>query len=96
MTKGKTGAAAALGRGMQSATSSRRSLPAMPASGQASKYTILFDPEMTDRYDRLVMEARRRTGKRLTRANLLRAMLRILDDDQAMRDQVLDEAATEK
>lgn len=89
-------AAAALGRGMASATSSRQSLPAMPVTEQVSKYTAVLDGEMTDRYDRLVIDARRRTGKRVTRANLLRAMLRLLDDDQAIREQVLDEAAAEK
>lgn len=89
-------AAAALDRGIRSAASPRESVPAAPAGAGTSKYTVDLDGEMTERFDRLVTDARRRSGKRLRRAALFRAMLRVLDDDQTIRDLVLDEAAAEK
>jgi len=54
-----------------------------------SKYGVLLGQRDMDIWEDLCSEARRRVGRRVTKSEILRAMLALTADDKALRDQLL-------
>ena len=59
--------------------------PASDVGEPRSKYTVLLGQSDLDIWDELTAKARRATGRRITRAELLRAMLALTADDESLQ-----------
>lgn len=59
-----------------------------------TKYTALLTLDDAERFDQLATAARRRAGRVIGKADLMRALILLAADDAALRDQVIDQAAT--
>jgi 3-oxoacyl-ACP reductase-like protein len=51
-------------------------LPAPPAAPATRKYTVRLDAADADRFDELVLLARRRSGRRVEKSDLIRGLIR--------------------
>lgn len=65
-----------------------------------SKYGVLLGQRDMDRWEDLCVKARHRVGRRVTKSEILRAMLALAADDVALTEQLIDtlpaEALTEE
>ena len=70
--------------------------PARPPKEKpvTTKYTALLTLDDAERFDQLATHARRRAGRVIGKADLMRALILLAADDAALRDQVIDQAAT--
>jgi len=54
-----------------------------------SKYTALLDVETATAFDELALRARRATGRRVEKSEILRALITLAADDASLRDQII-------
>jgi hypothetical protein len=64
---------------------------AVVSDEKLSKYTALLDGETAAMFDQLALTARRKTGRRIDKSKLIRAMIRLASDDAGLLEQLLDE-----
>lgn len=65
--------------------------PSTATPENLTKYSVLLDPDSNAIYDQLAASARRELGRRVTKSELLRALLVLVDDDAALRGQVFEQ-----
>lgn len=56
-----------------------------------SKFTVLLDPDTTIGFDQLALDIRRLLGRRVSKGDLVRALIALAAADPALRTQLLDE-----
>lgn len=64
--------------------------PTEPGS-RLVKYSLQLDEDTSEVFDDLVKKARRRLGRHVDKAMIVRAVLGLMADDASLRDQVIDE-----
>jgi hypothetical protein len=62
-----------------------------PAAGPLSKFTVLLDDEEAASFDQLALTVRRKLGRRVTKGDLVRALVAIADDDSTVRELVVED-----
>ena len=65
-----------------------------PPPGEApppSKFTVLLDPNAAIGFDQLAVDIRRLLGRRVTKGDLVRALIALAAADLTLRDQLLNE-----
>jgi hypothetical protein len=56
-----------------------------------SKFTVLLDPDAAIGFDQLAVDIRRLLGRRVTKGDLVRALIALAAADHTLRDQLLNE-----
>lgn len=56
-----------------------------------SKFTVLLDPDTTIGFDQLALDIRRLLGRRVSKGDLVRALIALAAVDPTLRAQLLDE-----
>ncbi|HEU0090187.1 MAG TPA: hypothetical protein VFQ77_21450 [Pseudonocardiaceae bacterium] len=59
-----------------------------------SKFTVLLDPDATIGFDQLALDIRRLLGRRVSKGDLVRALIALAAADPTIRAQLLDELRT--
>lgn len=59
-----------------------------------SKFTVLLDPDAAIGFDQLALDIRRLLGRRVSKGDLVRALIALAAADPALRAQLLDELRT--
>lgn len=78
-------------------TGGRRNDGSAPAEAlPASKFTVLLDHEAAADFDQLALDIRRLVGRRVSKGELVRALLAIATQDPALRDRLLDELLAQR
>lgn len=54
-----------------------------------SKFTVLLDPDAAAGFDQLALDVRRLIGRRVSKGDLVRALIALAADDPALRHRVL-------
>ncbi len=67
------------------------STPAPAEAPPPSKFTVLLDPDAAADFDQLALDIRRFLGRRVSKGNLVRALIALAAADPTLRDQLLDE-----
>lgn len=64
--------------------------PPSPASGQrrGSKFTVILAPGDAEDFDAVVLAARRALGRRVDKSEVIRALIRLLTEDDELQRQV--------
>ncbi|MGH4022922.1 MAG: hypothetical protein ACRDT0_27550 [Pseudonocardiaceae bacterium] len=62
-----------------------------PAEAPPSKFTVLLDPDAAAGFDQLALDVRRLIGRRVSKGDLVRALIALAAGDPALRHRVLDE-----
>lgn len=62
---------------------------AAPAVHGTRKYTVRLDVDEADRFDQLMLEARRRSGRLVEKSDLVRALIDLATRDEALLDRLL-------
>ena len=66
--------------------------PSAPAEAPSpSKFTVLLDPDAAIGFDQLAVDVRRLLGRRVTKGDLVRALIALAAADLTLRDQLLSE-----
>ncbi len=101
MTPGTDGRGADLGPHAASAGGATHSPTATPArtalespSGNSlppSKFTVLLDNQAAADFDQLALDIRRLLGRRVSKGELVRALLAQATQDRALRDSLVDQ-----
>lgn len=79
---------------MAAATSDSAAAP-VPADAPApSKFTVLLDPDAAADFDQLAVDIRRLLGRRVSKGNLVRALIALATADLTLRDRLLNELRT--
>ncbi|MGH3707095.1 MAG: hypothetical protein ACRDRU_14695 [Pseudonocardiaceae bacterium] len=66
-----------------------------PAEGAPpSKFTVLLEPDAAADFDELALDIRRLLGRRVSKGNLVRALIALAAADPTLRDQLIDELRT--
>ena len=73
------------------ADSNSASTPAPAEAPPPSKFTVLLDPDAAADFDQLALNIRRLLGRRVSKGNLVRALIALAAADSTLRDQLLDE-----
>jgi len=74
------------------AASNSASAPAPAEAPPPSKFTVLLDPDDAADFDQLALDIRRLLGRRVSKGNLVRALIALAAaDDFTFRDRLLDE-----
>ncbi|TLQ38606.1 hypothetical protein [Streptomyces marianii] len=60
--------------------------PQAPAPAKPSKYTLLLDQDDALTLDQLALSLRRRTGRAVDKSEILRALIRLADQDDRVTD----------
>ncbi len=76
------------------ATSNGASTPAPAEVPPPSKFTVLLDPDAAADFDQLALDIRRLLGRRVSKGNLVRALIALAAADPTLRDQLIDELRT--
>jgi hypothetical protein len=66
----------------------------MPAPGEApppSKFTVLLEPDAAADFDQLALDIRRLLGRRVSKGDLVRALIALAAADPTLRDQLIGE-----
>lgn len=63
-------------------------VPEQPAPAKPSKYTLLLDQDDALTLDQLALALRRRTGRAVDKSEILRALIRLADQDDRVTDTV--------
>ncbi|MFF5107458.1 hypothetical protein [Streptomyces sp. NPDC000134] len=63
-------------------------VPEQPAPAKPSKYTLLLDQDDALTLDQLALALRRRTGRAVDKSEILRALIRLADQDDRVIDTV--------
>lgn len=67
------------------------STPAPAEAPPPSKFTVLLDPDAAADFDQLAVDIRRLLGRRVSKGNLVRALIALAAADPTLRDRLLDE-----
>lgn len=59
-----------------------------------SKFTVLLDPDAATDFDQLALDIRRLLGRRVSKGDLVRALIALAAADPTLRAQLLDELRT--
>ncbi|MGH3936763.1 MAG: hypothetical protein ACRDS1_17575 [Pseudonocardiaceae bacterium] len=73
------------------AVSDGTSPPAPAETPTPSKFTVLLDPEAAIGFDQLALDIRRLLGRRVSKGDLVRALIALTAADPTLRDQLLNE-----
>ena len=69
--------------------------PPPPAEAHPpSKFTVLLDPDATIGFDQLALDIRRLLGRRVSKGDLVRALIALAAADPTLRAQLLDQLRT--
>ena len=70
------------------------STPAPVDAGAPSKFTVLLDPDAAADFDQLAVDIRRLLGRRVSKGDLVRALIALAAGDPTLRNQLIDELRT--
>jgi hypothetical protein len=73
------------------AASNSASTPAPVQAVPPSKFTVLLEPDAAADFDQLALDIRRLLGRRVSKGNLVRALIALATADLTLRDQLIDE-----
>jgi hypothetical protein len=73
------------------ATSNSASTPALVEAAPPSKFTALLEPDAAADFDQLTLDIRRLLGRRVSKGNLVRALIALAAADLTLRDQLIEE-----
>lgn len=73
------------------AASDSASAPAPADAPSPSKFTVLLDPDAAADFDQLAVDIRRLLGRRVSKGNLVRALIALATADLTLRDRLLNE-----
>jgi hypothetical protein len=73
------------------AASDSASAPAPADAPPPSKFTVLLDPDAAADFDQLAVDIRRLLGRRVSKGNLVRALIALATADLTLRDRLLNE-----
>lgn len=76
------------------AASNSASTPASAEAPPPSKFTVLLEPDAAADFDQLALDIRRLLGRRVSKGNLVRALIALAAADLTLRDQLIDELRT--
>jgi hypothetical protein len=76
------------------AASNSASKPAPAEAPPPSKFTVLLEPDAATDFDQLALDIRRLLGRRVSKGNLVRALIALAAADLTLRDQLIDELRT--
>jgi hypothetical protein len=76
------------------AASNSASTPATTQTPPPSKFTVLLEPDAAADFDQLALDIRRLLGRRVSKGNLVRALIALAAADPTLRDQLIDELRT--
>jgi hypothetical protein len=76
------------------AVSNSASTPAATQTPPPSKFTVLLEPDAAADFDQLALDIRRLLGRRVSKGNLVRALIALAAADPTFRDQLIDELRT--
>jgi hypothetical protein len=76
------------------AASNSASTPAPAQAAPPSKFTVLLEPDAAADFDQLALDIRRLLGRRISKGNLVRALIALAAADLTLRDQLIDELRT--
>ena len=65
--------------------------PAPAEAPPLSKFTVLLDPDAAIGFDQLALDIRRLLGRRVSKGDLIRALIALAAADLTLRDQLLNE-----
>lgn len=71
------------------AASNSASIPAPAEAAPPSKFTVLLEPDAAADFDELALDIRRLLGRRVSKGDLVRALIALAADDHTLRDQLL-------
>jgi hypothetical protein len=67
---------------------------ALPEAHPPSKFTVLLEPDAAIGFDQLALDIRRLLGRRVSKGELVRALIALAAADPTLRAQLLDELRT--
>ncbi|MDQ3765084.1 MAG: hypothetical protein M3460_27345 [Actinomycetota bacterium] len=70
------------------------STPAPTEAPPPSKFTVLLEPDAAADFDQLALDIRRLLGRRVSKGNLVRALIALAAAEPTLRDQLIDELRT--
>jgi hypothetical protein len=70
------------------------STPAPTEAPPPSKFTVLLDPDAAADFDQLAVDIRRLLGRRVSKGDLVRALIALAAADPTLRNQLIDELRT--
>ena len=73
------------------AASDSASTPAPAEAPPPSKFTVLLDHDAAADFDQLALDIRRLIGRRVSKGDLVRALIALAAADPTLRDRLLDE-----
>jgi hypothetical protein len=76
------------------AASNGASTPAPAQAPPPSKFTVLLDPDAAADFDQLAVDIRRLLGRRVSKGDLVRALIALAAADTTLRNQLIDELRT--
>jgi hypothetical protein len=76
------------------AASNGASTPAPTETPPPSKFTVLLDPDAAADFDQLAVDIRRLLGRRVSKGDLVRALIALAAANPTLRDQLIDELRT--
>lgn len=76
------------------AASNNASTPAPAQAPPPSKFTVLLEPDAAADFDQLALDIRRLLGRRVSKGNLVRALIALAAADLTLREQLIDELRT--
>jgi hypothetical protein len=77
-----------------SASSNGASTSAPAEAPPPSKFTVLLDPDAAADFDQLAVDIRRLLGRRVSKGDLVRALIALAAGDLTLRNQLIDELRT--
>jgi hypothetical protein len=76
------------------AASNSASTPAPAQAAPPSKFTVLLEPDAAADFDQLALDTRRLLGRRVSKGDLVRALIALATADLTLRGQLIDELRT--
>ena len=73
------------------ATSNSASTSVPAEAAPPSKFTVLLEPDAAADFDQLALDIRRLLGRRVSKGNLVRALIALAAADLTLRDQLIEE-----
>lgn len=72
-------------------TSNSASTPPPAEAAPPSKFTVLLEPDAAADFDQFALDIRRLLGRRVSKGNLVRALIALAAADLTLRDQLIGE-----